>query len=223
MKLKDNEVITKPKILPLPNGPLYLINDTNPKVIDNLQNSEEKTLSTTIGIALCRCGASKNKPFCDGSHSVIGFLSNNSDIKKDNHRKDYVGRNIIIHDNRSICSHAAECVENLASVFRLKERPWISPDGGSVQDIIDTVKKCPSGALSYSIGETEYRDQDRKPMITVSKDGPYKIEGAIELIGVTFSNNASREHYTLCRCGASNNKPFCDGTHNEIGFKDSTS
>ena len=98
-----------------------------------------------------------------GSHSVIGFLSNNSDIKKDNHRKDYVGRNIIIHDNRSICNHAAECVENLASVFRLKERPWIRPDGGSVQDIIDTVKKCPSGALSYSIGETEYRDQDRKP------------------------------------------------------------
>ena len=92
-----------------------------------------------------------------------------------------------------------------------------------MQDIIDTVKKCPSGALSYSIGETEYRDQDRKPMITVSKDGPYKIEGAIELIDITFSNNASREHYTLCRCGASNNKPFCDGTHNESGFKDSTS
>ncbi len=90
MKLKDNEVITKPKILALPNGPLYLINDTNPKVIDNLQNSEGKTLSTTIGIALCQCGASKNKPFCDGIHSVIGFLSNNSDIKKDNHRKDYV-------------------------------------------------------------------------------------------------------------------------------------
>ena len=58
-------------------------------------------------------------------------------------------------------------------------------------------------------------------MITVSKDGPYNIEGAIELIGVTFQNNASHEHYTLCRCGASNNKPFCDGTHNKIGFKDS--
>jgi CDGSH-type Zn-finger protein len=131
VKLKDNEVITKPKILALPNGPLYLINDTNPKVM-TIFRIRWKTLSTTIGIALCRCGASKNKLFCDGSHSVIGFLSNNSDFKKDNHRKDYVGRNIIIHDNRSICSNAAECVENLASVFRLNERPWISPDGGSV-------------------------------------------------------------------------------------------
>jgi CDGSH-type Zn-finger protein len=63
-------------------------------------------------------------------------------------------------------------------------------------------------------------------MVTVSKDGPYLITGGIELIGgdanntIQFGEGASKEHYTLCRCGASNNKPFCDGMHKVINFKD---
>ena len=60
-------------IVPLPNGPLYLINDREAKVIENLVNSKDEKLSNIQGIALCRCGASKNKPFCDGTHSIIGF------------------------------------------------------------------------------------------------------------------------------------------------------
>ena len=63
----------KPMIVPLTNGPLYLINDREPKVIDNLVNSKDEKLSNIQGIALCRCGASKNKPFCDGSHNSINF------------------------------------------------------------------------------------------------------------------------------------------------------
>ena len=77
--------------------------------------------------------------------------------------------------------------------------------------------------MSYSIDGVEYRNQnDRKPMVTVSKNGPYVISGGIELIGdnIQFGEVASKEHYTLCRCGASANKPFCDGTHNVINFKD---
>jgi CDGSH-type Zn-finger protein len=63
----------KPKILPLPNGPYYLLNDMQPKIVENLQNSKGELLSTVSGVALCRCGASKNKPFCDGMHKVINF------------------------------------------------------------------------------------------------------------------------------------------------------
>jgi CDGSH-type Zn-finger protein len=63
----------KPKILPLPNGPYYLLNDMKPKIVENLQNSKGEPLSTVSGVALCRCGASKNKPFCDGMHKVINF------------------------------------------------------------------------------------------------------------------------------------------------------
>jgi len=59
-------------------------------------------------------------------------------------------------------------------------------------------------------------------MVTVSKNGPYDITGSIELIGVEvpFGEGSSKEHYTLCPCGASKNKPFCDGSHREINFKD---
>ena len=223
----------KPKILPLPNGPYYLINDMQPKVVYNLQNFKGKPLSTTVGIALCRCGASKNKPFCDGTHNVIGFssanrtLDENDDTKKTaikDKRRDYPGKEITVHDNRKICSHAAECVNNLSSVFKLGSRPWINPDASKMNDIIDVVRRCPSGALSYSIDGVEYRDpeEQRNPTVTVLKNGPYHITGGIELIGedIQFGEGASKEHYTLCRCGASENKPFCDGAHKSSKFND---
>ena len=224
----------KPKIVPLPNGPYYFINEMEPKVVENLQNSKGEALSVTRGVSLCRCGASNNKPFCDGTHSKIGFSSENKEEEKDTNdshhnivkdkRKNYVGKSITIHDNRKICSHSAECVNNLPSVFKLNARPWINPDAAETkEEIVNTIKKCPSGALSYSVDDMEYRDQnDRMPMITVSKDGPYHINGGIDLIGdkIQWAEGASKEHYVLCRCGASNNKPFCDGMHRLINFKD---
>ena len=216
-------------IVTLPNGPLYLINNREPKVVENLVNSKDEKLSNIQGIALCRCGASKNKPFCDGTHSIIGFSSKNNDDNDNNKNKisskgkSYVGKKITIHDNRKICSHAAECVNNLPSVFRLNQRPWINPNQATTtEEIIETIKKCPSGALSYSINGIEYRDYDGKPLVKVSKNGPYLVSGGIELVGgeAEFPEDLSREHYTLCRCGASNNKPFCDGSHSTINFKD---
>lgn len=222
----------KPKILPLPNGPYYLINDMQPKVVYNLQNFKGEPLSTTVGTALCRCGGSKNKPFCDGTHNVIRFSSanktlENDDIKKiviKDKRRDYPGKEITVHDNRKICSHAAECVNNLSSVFKLGSRPWINPDASKMNDIVDVVRRCPSGALSYSIDGVEYRDpeEQRNPTVTVLKNGPYHITGGIELIGenIQFGEGASKEHYTLCRCGASENKPFCDGAHKSSNFND---
>ena len=222
----------KLKIVPLPNGPYYFINEMEPKVVENLQNSKGEALSVTRGVSLCRCGASNNKPFCDGTHSKIGFSSENKeedDTNDNSHhqiikdkRKNYVGKGITIHDNRKICSHAAECVNNLPSVFKFNARPWINPDAADKQQIINTIKKCPSGALGYSIDDIEYKDQERMSMVTVSKDGPYSITGGIDLIGdnIQFAEGFSKEHYTLCRCGASNNKPFCDGMHITINFKD---
>ena len=228
----NNDIDIKPKIRPLPNGPYYLINDTEPKVVENLKNFKGESLSTTVGIALCRCGKSNNKPFCDGTHSIIGFSSQNMNLNENdtnkltvkNKRRDYVGKEITIHDNRRICSHAKECVNNLPFVFKLGSRPWIDSDGSKMQDIIKTVRKCPSGALSYSIDGIEYRDpkEQRDPILMVLKNGPYYITGGIELIGenIEFGEGASKEHYTLCRCGASENKPFCDGKHGTINFKD---
>ena len=77
---RQQESQNNPKILPLSNGPYYLINDMKPKIVEHLQDENGKSLSNISGVALCRCGASKNKPFCDGTHSIIGFSSSNGVI-----------------------------------------------------------------------------------------------------------------------------------------------
>jgi CDGSH-type Zn-finger protein len=205
---------TKPTISPSKNGP-YIV-----KKLTRLTNSNGEALETKEVIALCRCGGSSKKPFCDGTHAKNDFsgekLSDGSSDKRD----DYNGMGITVHDNRAICAHAGRCTDGLASVFRLKTEPWIDPDGAEVEAIKEVVQKCPSGALSYSIDNVEHRDHGGDPAVMVSKDGPYNVIGGVKLEGEERHEGASEEHYTLCRCGGSKNKPFCDGTHWYIKFKD---
>lgn len=210
----------KPKIACLPNGPYYLLNDLTPQTIPHLQDAKGNPCATVTGVALCRCGGSKNKPFCDGTHGKNGFTDEKQTDGNLDKRENYVGQRITIHDNRGICSHAGYCTDNLNAVFKQGEEPWINPDGATIQEIIDTIRKCPSGALSYTVDDIEHRDQDRPPMVTVTKDGPYAVTGGIELLNQSMGEGASSEHYMLCRCGGSKNKPFCDGTHWHIGFND---
>ncbi len=210
----EEEHIDRPTITCSENGP-YIIEG-----LECLRNSKGETLSTKATIALCRCGGSSKKPFCDGTHGKIGFSSERQSDKDIHRRKDYLGKRITIHDNRTICSHAGYCTDRLTSVFRMGKEPWIDPDGADVAAIIETIRQCPSGALSYTIGAVAYRDQDREAAITVSKDGPYYATGGIGLEDASGLQPPSREHYTLCRCGASKNKPFCDGSHWSIKFRD---
>ena len=195
-------------------GP-YVVNG-----LDDLKNSRGEAIAAKPVMALCRCGGSANKPFCDGTHKNIGFSGERLADRVPDRRDSYVGKGITIHDNRGICSHAGACTDGLPEVWRTKKKPWIDPDSAEVQAIIETIKRCPSGALSYTVDNVEHRDQARAPAIEVTKDGPYRVVGGIELKGVQWSQGASREHYTLCRCGGSKNKPFCDGSHWRIKFKD---
>lgn len=169
--------------------------------------------------ALCRCGGSATKPFCDGTHRKNGFAAPGAGGTAGK-RDDYHGRKITVHDNRAICAHAGHCTDGLAAVFKNGAEPWIAPDGAAAETIIQAVRSCPSGALSYSTDGVEQRDPSRPAGITVTKDGPYAVVGGVELNGQRWAEGASSEHYTLCRCGGSKNKPFCDGSHWNIGFKD---
>ena len=198
----------------LPNGP-YLV-----KKLETLENSRGERLMTKEVIALCRCGGSSNKPYCDGTHAKYGFSSERGGDRGKDERVDYVGREVTIHDTRGICAHAGLCTEGLRAVFDSKRTPWIDPDGAESAAIVETIKACPSGALSYSVAGVEHRDQSREPRVFVSSNGPYYVTGGIELRDAAHGESASREHYTLCRCGASKNKPFCDGTHWAIEFRD---
>lgn len=203
----------RPTVECKPNGP-YVVKD-----LQQLTASNGKAIATTPVVFLCRCGGSANKPFCDGTHRTNGF-SGAGPGGAAGRRDAYPGRKITIHDDRSICAHAARCTEGLPQVFKYGSEPWIDPDAAANAAIIQTVRSCPSGALSYSVEGAEHRDQPRPPMITVTKDGPYALVGSIELIDQRWAEGASTEHCTLCRCGGSKSKPFCDGTHWSIGFKD---
>ena len=202
-----------PVIEPSEDGP-YVV-----KGLSTIRNSKGESLPAKDVVALCRCGGSSNKPFCDGTHAKIEFRSESLTGGGNDKRDSYAGSKITIHDNRAICAHAGRCTAGLPAVWRMQVEPWIDADGAEADAIIETVRKCPSGALSYSIEGVEFRDQDREPMVTVSQDGPYVVTGGISL-DVPRGEGASTEHYTLCRCGGSKNKPFCDGTHWHIKFKD---
>ena len=212
----------KPKIACLPNGPYYLLNDMEAAPVANLRRASGEACAAVRGVALCRCGGSKNKPFCDGTHGTNGFSDRNTADAASNRRSTYAGKGITIFDNRALCSHAGFCTDELAAVFRHREQPWIDPDGAAVEKIVAQIRRCPSGALSYAIDGVEAEPPQRPPMVTVTNDGPYAVTGGIELLGVKLGDGASAEHYTLCRCGASRNKPFCDGSHWHVGFKDPT-
>ena len=201
-----------PSITCKPNGP-YIV-----KGLTSFTISNGESITTKETMALCRCGGSSNKPFCDGTHRNNGFEDSKQSDRTKDARRDYVGKSITIHDNRGLCAHAGVCTDRLSSVWRMKTKPWIDPDGAEIEAIVATIQACPSGALSYSIDEQEHRDCENPAAIRLSKNGPYQITGSVELEGAEFGEGASREHFTLCRCGASKNKPFCDGSHYDAGF-----
>jgi thiamine pyrophosphate-dependent acetolactate synthase large subunit-like protein/CDGSH-type Zn-finger protein len=191
--------------------------------VETFTNSQGRSIPTRRTVALCRCGASKNKPFCDGSHDRVGFNSDKREGRVDDALDVYPGDGITIRDNRGICAHAGFCTDGCPAVWRMGVEPWIDPNGTDVERIKETIDKCPSGALSYEIDGEVRSDADRPAAIRVSKDGPYHVQGGVELQGEVRGEGASLEHYTLCRCGGSKNKPFCDGTHWYIDFKDDES
>lgn len=193
-------------------------------IIDSgkIENYNGELIETAPVASLCRCGESKYKPFCDGSHSVKGINGEKEPDRAPNHCKDYRGKEITVHFNLGVCSHDGSCVRMLPAVFNINCRPWIMPDNGNCESIIDTIKHCPSGALSYTLNGEKHIDYYKgEPKIKISKRGPLEFYGGIELKDDQGSRPETADHYTLCRCGSSKNRPFCDGMHLKIKFSGS--
>jgi CDGSH-type Zn-finger protein len=169
-------------------------------------------------VALCRCGASKNKPFCDGAHSDIGF-SGKKERTETYPTREYEGNELTVVDNIGICCHWGTCVDGAPDVFFEwdgDERISV-PDGADKEKVIEVIRKCPSGSLVYKLDGDLQKEYFGDAEIFVSEDGPLHVRGGIQLSG--DDQPVTNSHYTLCRCGASKNKPFCDGAHREAGFK----
>ncbi|MBV8218199.1 MAG: CDGSH iron-sulfur domain-containing protein, partial [Solirubrobacterales bacterium] len=180
-------------------------------------------------LALCRCGGSEIKPMCDGACASNGFSDRRDPKRVPDKRDSYEGVELTVFDNRGMCQHSGFCTDRLNTVFHT-EGAFVTPSGGRMDEIIRAVRDCPSGALSFGVNGVEARGQvdwehSREPAIEVTKDGPYRITGGIRLTDqhgevVKRAEGSSLEHYALCRCGHSQNKPFCSGMHWYIDFKD---
>jgi uncharacterized Fe-S cluster protein YjdI len=144
-------------------------------------------------------------------------------MDKTNIVKKYSNGNVTIIWKPALCIHSAICwkqPEGLPAVFNPAERPWIKPEAADSETLIKHVKKCPSGALSFSI---ENSDLKKKPKITETiiellPNGPIMISGNHCIINMEGERKNLTENSFLCRCGASSNKPFCDGSHSQNGF-----
>ena len=158
--------------------------------------------------------------------------------------KDYVGDGITVHWEPAICEHSERCFRGLPSVFDPKARPWVDALGASADQIAAVVDTCPSRALTYTRTDGAPMGANgvaATPMvaITPSDDGggrppspeepvavtvEYRRNGPLVVTGevVVRAPDGTIEHLDqafLCRCGGSDNKPFCDGTHKRIEFE----
>ena len=161
-----NDGNTKPTITCMDNGP-YIVSG-----LDDLRDPNGKSIPTKPKVALCRCGGSSSKPFCDGTHAKIGFDDRKQPDRAPDRRETYIGKDITIHDNRALCAHAGFCTDNLSAVWRMHQSPWIDPNAADATAIIDIIRKCPSGALSYSVADVEQSEPEQTPAIQATKDGP---------------------------------------------------
>lgn len=135
--------------------------------------------------------------------------------------KHYTNGDITVVWKPEQCIHSRICWTELIEVFNPRERPWVKMEGADTERIIAQVDKCPSGALSwYRNDETEQPQTSVDTIVEVAKNGPLLVYGNIKVKDKEGNESEKHRVTAFCRCGASSNKPYCDGTHVKIGFKD---
>jgi uncharacterized Fe-S cluster protein YjdI len=137
--------------------------------------------------------------------------------------KEYSNKDIKVLWDPEKCIHAGECVRGLPKVFDRQSTPWINMQGAGSEEIKKVIDRCPSGALTYeSAGKGDQKGVNEPiARIKVTKNGPLLVEGKCVLCSHDGHEMKPGGTYALCRCGGSEKKPFCDGTHQKIGFDDS--
>lgn len=135
--------------------------------------------------------------------------------------KEYNNGEVTVLWKPDLCIHSGICVKGLPQVFQPKERPWIKINEASSEQIVKQVGECPSGALSMknnSNNKNNMSDTDTIE-VTILENGPLMVKGAMSISKPDGSKEHIKDQAAFCRCGASGNKPFCDGSHTSSDFK----
>jgi CDGSH-type Zn-finger protein len=186
---------------------------------------ESEAFEVRESYALCRCGHSKTKPFCDGTHGKIGFDGSETASHESfaNQAEVIDGPEMQLLDAEKLCAFARFCDPN-GKVWNQVNQT----DSRSVRDqFVRQVGNCPSGRL---VARDRSSGKDIEPTLPVSIglvedpaedcSGPLWLRGHIHITAADGHRYEVRNRVTLCRCGQSKNKPFCDGTHASIKFKE---
>ena len=126
---------------------------------------------------------------------------------------------IVVYWEPKICNHTGNCFRGLPEVFQPQHRPWVLVDAASADKIAAVVMTCPTGALHFE--RFDGGPQERQPKettIDARPNGPLHVRGRVRIVGPGGQLIREDTRVALCRCGASENKPFCDGSHRRIGF-----
>jgi CDGSH-type Zn-finger protein len=223
------------KIVVLPNGP-YLVSGNIPLVrktklvsenVDALNWQKTAVLETEETYALCRCGQSSSKPFCDGTHARIGFDGSETADPRDTEERQRVldGTGFVVRRDGSLCMHAAFCV---GATRRIPAMMPDTADSDVRAHVMALIDRCPSGSYTYALDLTsEDIEPDLPTAIAVTTEendlaGALWVTGGIPILRSDGAPLQTRNRVTLCRCGHSQNKPLCDGTHREIHFSETS-
>lgn len=120
------------------------------------------------------------------------------------------------------CIHSTNCFHGLGEVFNPSNRPWITPENSTTEKIIEQIKKCPSGALSYYMNTDEGKEEvkvEAETIVETVPNGPLMVYGNVSIKNNSGAVTKKNKVTAFCRCGASSNKPFCDGSHKKIDFQ----
>lgn len=126
---------------------------------------------------------------------------------------------IAVYWEPALCIHTARCLRALPQVFDVNRRPWVLVDAAPADAVADAVMRCPTGALRFERfdGAPQERLPD-PPVIAPQPDGPIYVHGHVHIVKED-GEERDLPRAALCRCGESNNKPFCDNMHRRVGFR----
>jgi len=139
----------------------------------------------------------------------------------ESNQRQYTNGEITVVWQPEVCIHSKLCWKGLLNVFNPQKKPWVNMDGASTEEIRNQVRKCPSGALSYFENDAEQvaTSIQSESIVEVVLDGPLLVYGHIQVKDASGQVTDKHKVTAFCRCGASTNKPYCDGTHRKIDFK----